>query len=219
MDKSKLHLLNKEPSIADHFLAELRDVNVQQDRMRFRRNLERLGEVFAYRISTKLDYETKGIQTPLGSCSIPLLKEYPVLATVLRAGLPFYQGFLNYFDKSENSFAGAYRVEGEGNTDVQIHFEYLVAPVLEGKVLILADPMLATGKSLVQTYKGMLRFGCPKQVHIACVIASPEGVSYIQEHIPQAEVWVGALDTCLNEQSYIVPGLGDAGDLAFGRKI
>jgi uracil phosphoribosyltransferase len=213
----RLHVVCAEPSIANHFLAELRDVNVQTDSLRFRRNLQRLGEIIAVRISEYLSYTPQAVQTPLGEAPSQLLRDFPVLATVLRAGLPFHQGFLNYFDQSPSAFAAAYRIEGTSTVRVQL--DYLSAPRLDERVLILADPMLATGRSLVQTYRAMLRFGTPRQVHIAAVIASPEGVRYVMDEIPEATLWVAAVDDQLNEQAYIVPGLGDAGDLAFGSKI
>ncbi|TVT37946.1 uracil phosphoribosyltransferase [Hymenobacter setariae] len=213
----RLHVVCAEPSIANHFLAELRDVDVQKDSLRFRRNLQRLGEIIATRISAQLSYTPQVIKTPLGEAPSQLLRDFPVLATVLRAGLPFHQGFLNYFDQSPSAFAAAYRIEG--TAQVQVQLDYLTAPRLDERVLILADPMLASGKSLVQTYRAMLRFGTPRQVHIAAVIASPEGVAYVAREIPEATLWVAAVDEKLNEQAYIIPGLGDAGDLAFGSKL
>ena len=215
--ESRLHVVCAEPSIANHFLAELRDVNVQKDSLRFRRNLQRLGEIIACRISAQLSYTPQSVRTPLGEAPSQLLRDFPVLATVLRAGLPFHQGFLNYFDQSPSAFAAAYRIEG--TAQVQVQLDYLSAPSLDERVLILADPMLASGKSLVQTYRAMLRFGTPRQVHIAAVIASPEGLAYVQREIPEATLWVAAVDSHLNEQAYIIPGLCDAGDLAFGSKI
>jgi uracil phosphoribosyltransferase len=213
----RLHVVCAEPSIANHFLAELRDVDIQKDSLRFRRNLQRLGEIIACRISAQLSYTPQAVQTPLGVAASQLLRDFPVLATVLRAGLPFHQGFLNYFDQSPSAFAAAYRIEG--TAQVQVQLDYLSAPRLDERVLVLVDPMLATGKSLVQTYRAMLRFGTPRQVHIAAVIASPEGVAYVMGEIPEATLWVAAVDEKLNEQAYIIPGLGDAGDLAFGSKI
>ena len=213
----RLHVVCAEPSIANHFLAELRDVDVQKDSLRFRRNLQRLGEIIATRISAQLSYTPQAVKTPLGEAASQLLRDFPVLATVLRAGLPFHQGFLNYFDQSPSAFAAAYRIEG--TAQVQVQLDYLSAPRLDERVLILVDPMLATGKSLVQTYRAMLRFGTPRQVHIAAVITSPEGVAYVMREIPEARLWVAAVDEKLNEQAYIIPGLGDAGDLAFGSKL
>jgi uracil phosphoribosyltransferase len=216
-ETDRLHVVCAEPSIANHFLAELRDVDIQKDSLRFRRNLQRLGEIIATRISVQLSYTPQAVRTPLGEAPSKLLRDFPVLATVLRAGLPFHQGFLNYFDQSPSAFAAAYRIEG--TAQVQVQLDYLSAPRLDERVLILVDPMLATGKSLVQTYRAMLRFGTPRQVHIAAVIASPEGVSYVMSEIPEATLWVAAVDEKLNEQAYIIPGLGDAGDLAFGSKL
>jgi uracil phosphoribosyltransferase len=214
---SRVHVVCAEPSIANHFLAELRDVEVQRDSLRFRRNLQRLGEIMAYRISSQLSYTNKTVKTPLGESSSKQLHDFPVLATVLRAGLPFHQGFLNYFDQSPSAFVAAYRIEGTAQVQVQV--DYLSAPRLDERVLILADPMLASGKSLVQTYRAMLRFGTPRQVHIAAVIASPEGVAHVTREIPEATLWVAAIDEKLNAQAYIVPGLGDAGDLSYGSKL
>ncbi|QCR24381.1 uracil phosphoribosyltransferase [Pontibacter sp. SGAir0037] len=218
MEKGILRILTETPSLANHFVAELRDVTVQSDSMRFRRNLERLGELLAYEISKTLPYTVAGVTTPLAQTQTMLLAEQPVLATVLRAGLPLYQGMLNYFDKAFSTFVGAYRVE-EAHSELQINMEYLASTNLHDKILILADPMLATGRSLVKSYQGMLRHGKPKQVHVAAAIASPEGVNFLQQEIPEANVWLGAMDERLNEQFYIVPGLGDAGDLAFGTKV
>jgi uracil phosphoribosyltransferase len=214
---ANIHVVCAEPSIANHFLAELRDKDVQKDSLRFRRNLQRLGEIIAYRISAYLSYTDQTIQTPLAETTGKLLHDFPILATVLRAGLPFHQGFLNYFDQSPSAFVAAYRIEGTAQVQVQV--DYLSAPSLDERVLILADPMLATGKSLVQTYRAMLRFGTPRQVHIAAVIASPEGLAYVAREIPEATLWVAAIDEKLNEHAYIVPGLGDAGDLSFGSKL
>lgn len=213
----RVHIVCAEPSIANHFLAELRDVHIQRDSLRFRRNLQRLGEIIAYRISSQLDYAHQTVQTPLAETEGELLQDFPVLATVLRAGLPFHQGFLNYFDQSPSAFVAAYRIEATSRVEVQV--DYLAAPRLDGRVLILADPMLATGKSLALTYRAMLRFGRPRQVHIAAVIASPEGVRHVMQEVPEAQLWLAALDDHLNEHAYIVPGLGDAGDLAYGSKL
>ena len=214
---SQVHVVCAEPSIANHFLAELRDKEKQKDSLRFRRNLQRLGEIIAYRLSHHLRYTSRPIQTPMAATTGRLLEDFPILATVLRAGLPFHQGFLNYFDQSPSAFVAAYRIEGTAQVQVQV--DYLSAPRLDGRVLVLADPMLATGKSLVQTYRAMLRFGQPRQVHIAAVIASPEGLAYVRTEIPEADIWVAAIDEKLNEQAYIIPGLGDAGDLSFGSKL
>ncbi len=201
-------------------MAELRSVSIQQDRLRFRRNLERLGELMAYEISKKLPYQNVDIQTPLGIATTQVLRQQPVLATILRAGLPFHQGFTNYFDQAENAFAGAYRGYAAGESDkFEIAMDYIVSPDLSGKVLILCDPMLATGRSLEKVYHALLRYGIPAQTHIAAVIASPEGVRHVQQQLPQCHLWLGAIDDHLNEHFYIVPGLGDSGDLAFGAKV
>ncbi|GAB4006090.1 uracil phosphoribosyltransferase [Spirosoma migulaei] len=210
----------QQPSLANQFIAELRDVSIQQDRLRFRRNLERLGELMAYEISKKLHYQNIDVQTPLGVSSTQVLRQQPVLATILRAGLPFHQGFANYFDQAENAFAGAYRGSSSSeNEEFEIAMDYIVSPDLSGKVLILCDPMLATGRSLEKVYHALLRYGIPAQTHIAAVIASPEGVRYVQQQLPQCHLWLGAVDDHLNEHFYIVPGLGDSGDLSFGAKV
>ena len=209
--------LTEENSIASYFLAQLRDQSVQQDSMRFRRNLERLGEIMAYEISKTLPFSPQKVQTPLAETTVNLPAEFPVLATVLRAGLPFHHGFLNYFDASESAFVAAYRIER--TNDLQIQVDYLTSVSLEDKILLLVDPMLATGKSLALTYQAMLRFGTPRETHIAACVASPEGIAHIQQELPNVKIWLGALDEKLNENSYIIPGLGDAGNLAYGAKI
>ncbi len=209
-----------QPSIANQYIAELRDVVIQQDRMRFRRNLERLGELMAYEISKTLSYQNATVQTPLGIAATQVLRKQPVLATIMRAGLPLHQGFLNYFDRAENAFAGAYRGYAPGEEEAfEIEMDYISSPDLSGKILILSDPMLATGRSLEKVYHALLRYGTPAQTHIAAAIASPEGVRHVQRQLPQCHLWLGAIDDHLNELSYIVPGLGDAGDLAFGEKV
>lgn len=210
--------LSDHPTIANAFLAELRDVNKQQDRLRFRRNMERIGEILAYEISKALLYETQTVETPLGSAAIPLPAQRIVLATILRAGLPFHQGMLNYFDDADNAFVAAYRREHkDGTLDIQL--DYVAAPDLEGAVLILCDPMLATGSSVKLALDHLLRFGTPAQIHIAGIIGASAGVEAIRRHSPRAKVWVAALDEELTAKSYIVPGLGDAGDLAYGSKM
>lgn len=205
-------------SIYNQFLSELRNVEVQNDRMRFRRNLQRLGELSAYEISKTIDFETVNIKTPLGISPTLLPSEQPVLATILRAGLPLQQGLLNYFDKADNCYISAYRKHStKENFDVEI--EYLASPDVSNKVVVLNDPMLASGKSMVLAYKALLKKGIPKKIHIVCVIASQEGVDFIAKHFPEnTSLWVGAIDGEMTKESYIVPGLGDAGDLAFGSK-
>ena len=211
--------LGKENSILNQFLTELRDEEIQKDSMRFRKNLERIGEIFAYEISKKLSWKTIDTTTPLGIAKTSVLAEQPVVGTILRAGLPLHQGILNYFDKAENAFIAAYRKEHtSGSFDVQL--EYTGSPDLNGKTLILCDPMLATGQSLVLTYKQLLHRGRPKHSHIVNVIASSEGVEYAKKHLPDnITFWIAAIDAELTSRSYIVPGLGDAGDLAFGIKL
>jgi uracil phosphoribosyltransferase len=213
-----VHVLSEKNSIINHFIAELRDVEIQKDRMRFRRNIERIGEIAAYEISKTMEYETKDVVTPLGIAPTPLLKELPVVGTILRAGLPLHQGVLNYFDGADNAFVSAYRKHHkDGSFDIRL--DYMSSPSLEGRILILADPMVATGSSIVVTFKEMLQGGKPKHTHIIACIASTEGVEYVKSHLPSdVTLWIGAIDEELTAQSYIVPGLGDAGDLAFGTK-
>lgn len=200
------------------FLGELRDIEIQQDPMRFRRNLERVGEVMALEISKKLDYEVREVNTPLGVADVPFLKRQPVLATILRAGLPLHQGLLNYFDRAESAFISAYRKHTTAE-DFDIHVEYMAAPSIDGKTVIISDPMLATGSSMVMVYKALLKQGRPSKVIIAAAIAAPEAIDYLKAHLPETvDIWIGALDRELTAQSYIVPGLGDAGDLAYGVK-
>lgn len=214
-----MFVLNKVNSIGNHFLAELRSAEVQKDSMRFRRNMERLGEILAYEISKSFSYSGLNIQTPLGLAREELMVDQPVLVTILRAGLPFYQGFLNYFDKAESGFIAAYRGPEKGDGSFEIKMEYMASPALEGKTLILIDPMLATGKSALLTYQSLLKHGNPSSVHIASVIASRSGVNFLKSNIPDLSLWIGAIDEEMNHKSYIIPGLGDAGDLAFGGKL
>ncbi|MPR34282.1 uracil phosphoribosyltransferase [Salmonirosea aquatica] len=213
-----MFILSHTPSIADRFLTELRDTSLQTDRMRFRRNIERVGEVLAYEISKTLTYRHETIHTPLGPARGTLLDQPLVLATILRASLPFHQGFLHLFDQAENAFVGAYRGPHAQDDTFQVEMDYIASPSLQDKTLILMDPMLATGRSLEKVYQALLQFGTPAQVHVAAVIASPEGVAHIQDRMPECRLWLGTVDSHLNEHFYIVPGLGDAGDLAFGPK-
>lgn len=212
--------LGKQNSIFNHFIREIRDVNIQKDAMRFRRNIERIGEIFAYEISQKMTYENNDITTPLGISSESLMIEKPVLATILRAGLPLHQGLLNYFDSSENCFISAFRKHNRGG-DFEIKIEYMSSPDLEGKTVILCDPMLASGSSMVLAMEALLSKGKPKHIHVVVTIASSEGIQYFKENLPfrNCTLWLGAEDKEMTAQSYIVPGLGDAGDLAFGEKI
>ncbi len=206
-------------SLISQYMTELRDVNIQKDMLRFRRNLERIGEIMAYEISKTLDYDTVDTLTPLAMAKSEVIATQVVLATIFRAGVPFHQGFLNYLDHAENAFVSAYRKYKEKeNFDVCI--EYLASPRIDGKTLILADPMLATGASMELSYRALLTKGTPAQIHVASVIASQQAVDYVAEHFPsdRTTIWIGAIDKEINSHSYIVPGLGEAGDLAYGTK-
>jgi len=212
--------LGEQNSVFNQFIAEIRDVNIQTDPLRFRKNIERIGEIFAYEISKRLDYSSRDVTTPLGIANLNLPVSFPILATILRAGLPLHQGLLNYFDKSGNAFISAYRryIDKE---DFVIEFEYIASPSLHNKIVILSDPMLATGSSLEICYKALLQKGEPKHVHLVAIIASRAGVEYVQKSLSSGNctLWVGAIDNELDAKSYIVPGLGDAGDLAYGEKL
>lgn len=211
--------LNSENSVFNTFISEIRDVSIQKDSMRFRRNCERMGEIFAYEISKKLSFQNKTITTPLGTASIQLISSKIVLATILRAGLPFHQGFLNYYDRAENGFIGAYR-KTKSDRSFTIETDYLACPNINEKTVILSDPMLASGESIRVALKVLKNRGIATHIHIAVLIASQSGIDYILKHLPNnATLWVGAVDPKLNAKSYIVPGLGDAGDLAFGVKL
>lgn len=213
-----VHLLSQGNSIINQFIAELRNVEVQSDRMRFRRNLERIGEIAAIEISRKMPYSNREVTTPLGIANVSLPSEQPVVGTILRAGLPLHQGVLNYFDHADNAFISAYRKHHKDGT-FDIRLEYISSPSLEGRILILADPMLATGASLVTTFKAILEYGKPRHTHIVAALASSQGIEFIKKNMPQeVDLWVGAIDDELTAQAYIVPGLGDAGDLAYGEK-
>lgn len=211
-------VLSEQHSVINRFISELRDVNVQNDRLRFRRNLERIGEIAAYEISKTMDYATREVTTPLGVAPMEVHAEEPVVATILRAGLPLHQGVVNYFDQADNAFISAYRKHHKDGS-FEISLEYVASPSLEGRVVILTDPMLATGQSMVMTYKAMLEKGVPSHTHVVSVIASRLGVEYVKMHLSEnITLWIGAIDEELTAQSYIVPGLGDAGDLAYGEK-
>lgn len=206
-------------SLFDQFLGEIRNVEVQHDRMRFRRNLERIGELMAFEISKHLDWKTGSVTTPLGEAELPVLQDQPVVATILRAGLPLHQGVLNYFDHADNCFISAYRMNHREDGTFDIKVEYLSSPSVEGRTVILCDPMLATGGSMVLAHKALLRKGTPKHVHVVAAIASREGLEYCERHLPKnCTIWIGGLDEELTAHAYIVPGLGDAGDLAYGSK-
>jgi len=215
----KLINLSEQHSLVTQLIAEIRDVDVQKDSMRFRRNLERIGEIFAYEISKTLTYEDRPVTTSLGTAICPVLSEQPVLATILRAGLPLHQGLLNYFDQAENTFISAYRKHHGDDDSFNVEIEYLSSPSIEGKTVILCDPMLATGSSMVLAYKAMLDRGTPLHTHVVAVIASDEGLQFTRARLPESVTyWVAAIDTELTARKYIVPGLGDAGDLAYGEK-
>lgn len=213
-----IHNLSEQNSVFSQFIAEIRDKSIQKDAMRFRRNLERIGEVLGYELSKSLSYSKQKTITPLGISESDLMDEQPVIATILRAGLPLHQGVLNYFDKAENSFVSAYRKHHKSG-EFEIHVDYLASPSIEGKTVIITDPMLATGQSMLAVYKALLQMGIPKKIHLVIAIASQEAVDFIMSKMPiNTELWVGAIDAELTAQSYIVPGLGDAGDLAYGIK-
>ncbi|WKN44429.1 uracil phosphoribosyltransferase [Tunicatimonas pelagia] len=218
MQQASLFVLAEQPSVANHFMAELRDRTRQTDRMRFRRNIERLGEILAYELSKTLPYRPESVTTPLGTADISLLTQQPVLVSILRAGLPLHWGVLNYFDQADSGFIGAYR---QNTTDgFTIQLDYQSMPSVQDRPLILIDPMLASGQTLVKVLKQISNFGIPSQIHILSVIAAPEGISLLEQEIQHLyRLWVGAIDNQLNDKSYIIPGLGDAGDLAFGNKL
>jgi uracil phosphoribosyltransferase len=210
--------LSEQHSLVSNWISELRNVEVQQDRMRFRRNLERIAEVMGYEISKKLDWEEKEITTPLGTATTKELKTQPVLATILRAGLAMHNGLLNYFDKADNAFISAYR-KHQPDGSFEISLEYMSCPEIDGRVLIISDPMIATGASLVKAIQFLKEEGDVKELHIVCAIACTVGIEYIRREVPKAIIWCGDIDDEITAKGYIVPGLGDAGDLAFGAKI
>ena len=215
-----IHKINNSNSILNKFIAEIRSVNIQTDSMRFRRNIERIGEILGYKLSKNLSYHNKNIKTPLGISPTNMIANDLVICSILRAGLPLHQGLLNYFDDAENAYISAYRYHPNNDAEFEIVVEYFASPSLEGKTLILADPMLATGNSLVAVYDAIKKYGTPKEIHLACVIGASEGIEFIENHFPKnTHLWIAAVDDVLNEKGYIVPGLGDAGDLAFGVKM
>ena len=217
----KIINFSEQNSIINTFLRELRSVDIQRDSMRFRRNIERIGEVMAYEISKTLHYETETVVTPLAPIEMDVPRDPIVLGTILRAGMPMHDGFFNYFDRAENAFISAYRqYKDDSHTEVEIVVEYMASPSIEGKVLILPDPMLATGGSMELAYTALQRNGKPSAVHFASIIASQQAVDYLQKVMPEdSTLWVAVIDPILNEHKYIVPGLGDAGDLCFGEKL
>jgi uracil phosphoribosyltransferase len=215
-----IHVLGNKSSLINQYIAEMRDIQVQKDSLRFRRNMERAGEIFAYEISKTLAWSTKEVVTTLGEARCEVLEKQPVIATILRAGLPLHQGLLNSYDRAENAFISAYRKHRkDGRFDIKV--EYVSGPSLDGKTLIISDPMLATGASMVLSCKELIRKGEPQHIHIVAILASNQGVEYIRKNMPgdNFTIWLGALDDELTAKAYIVPGLGDAGDLAFGSKL
>lgn len=214
----KIVNLGEKDSVLNRFVAELRDKNIQKDSMRFRRNIERIGEIMAYEISKDFAYSTRNIQTPLGTANMNIPDSRVVISTILRAGLPYHQGFLNYFDNAENAFVSAYR-KYKDRLNFDIHIEYIASPRLTDKTLIITDPMLATGGSMELAYEALLTKGQPSHTHVASIITSKQAIDYIRQKMPDdTTLWVAAIDNDLDEHSYIVPGLGDAGDLSFGEK-
>lgn len=215
-----IHYISENNSILNHFLAQIRDVTIQKDSMRFRKNIERIGEIMAYELSKTLDYKNIDVQTPLGIKHTSTVAEPVVLCSILRAGLALHQGFMNFFDEAENGFVSAYRHHYDNDDKFDILVEYQAAPSFEGKNLIIVDPMLATGKSIVAVLQKLHLEHQPKEIHVAVVIAAPEGIDYLEKNLPSTcHLWVAALDEKLNDKNYIIPGLGDAGDLAYGSKL
>ena len=215
-----VHQLNTQNSILNTFLSEIRDENIQKDTMRFRRNIERIGEILGYELSKELNYREQITTTPLGDKNIQIIDNSIVLCSILRAGLPLHQGLQNYFDKAENAYISAYRHHPNNDDEFEIVVEYFASPSLENKTLLLADPMLATGNSLIAVLEALKKNGTPKEIHLVCVIGATEGIEFIKNHFPEnTHLWIAAIDDELNEKGYIIPGLGDAGDLAFGQKL
>ena len=215
-----LHHVSKQNSILNKFIAEIRDKNIQKDSLRFRTNIERMGEIISYELSKTLNYKSKDITTPLGVKQMKVLDDQVVLASILRAGLPLHMGVLHIFDDAENAFISAYRYHADNGNDFSIQVDYVATPGIENKVLVLVDPMLATGQSLVAVYEKLLQFGKPKQLHIISIIGSQQGMDYIAQKLPEdTHLWIADFDAKLNDKGYIVPGLGDAGDLAYGKKL
>ena len=215
-----IHHIGENNSILNKFISEIRDCEIQKDSLRFRRNIERIGEILGYELSKNLSFSTSDVKTPLGIKKMNLPQKDIVLCSILRAGLPLHQGLLNYFDAVENAFISAYRHHPKKNEEFEIVVEYFASPSIENKTLLLADPMLATGQSLVAVYEAIKKQGTPKEIHIIAVIGSTVGVEFIKKNFPEnTHLWIAAVDDVLNDKGYIVPGLGDAGDLAFGTKL
>ena len=213
-----VHDLSKGNSLVNQYISEIRDVNIQSDRLRFRRNMERIGEIIGYEISKHLEWEEEEITTPLGTANCKRLIQQPVLATILRAGLVLHQGLLNYFDHADNAFVAAYRKHDKDGS-FKIHLEYVTCPPLSNRTLIISDPMLASGASLVMTIKELMAEGKPKHIHVVTAIACSIGIDHVKRNLPNVSIWAGAIDEELTAKAYIVPGLGDAGDLAYGEKV
>ncbi|MEY2923734.1 MAG: hypothetical protein RLZZ337_274 [Bacteroidota bacterium] len=213
-----IHILSQQSSIVSEFLRELRDKDIQKDRAKFRNNIERIGQIAAYELSKELEYGIHFTQSPLGIAQVKKLKEQPIIATILRAGLPLQKGISDMFDQADLAYISAYR-KHTSETDFNIILEYVATPDINERVLIICDPMLATGRSLVQTYEAFMERGTPKKVYLVSVIGSQQGVDYVTKHIPNADLWIGVIDEKLDKHGYIVPGLGDAGDLSFGEKL
>ncbi|MDA9320019.1 uracil phosphoribosyltransferase [Bacteroidia bacterium] len=216
--RSVIHILSKEFSLVSEFLRELRDKDIQQDRARFRKNIERIGQIAAYEISKKMKSDIHFTTTPLGVAKVKKLKEQPIVATILRAGLPLQRGINDMFDQADLAYISAYR-KHTTDTEFEIVLEYVATPDINNRILIICDPMLATGQSLVQTYEAFLKKGKPSKVYLVSVIGSQQGVDYVTANIRNADLWIGVIDETLDESGYIVPGLGDAGDLSFGEKL
>ena len=215
-----IHNISEQNSILNTFISEIRNVTIQKDRMRFRRNIERVGEILGYEMSKVLNYKPENIETPLGTTAVNLIENNIVLCSILRAGVPLHNGLLNYFDTAESAFISAYRHHKYNTEAFDIIVEYLACPNLENKTLILADPMLATGQSMVATLDALKPYGTPKEIHLVSVIAAKEGIDFVEKHFENAtHLWVATVDEKLNSKGYILPGLGDAGDLAFGEKL
>ena len=212
---------SEQNTVINQYMSELRDKSYQRNRLLFRNNIERIGQMMAYELSKTLEYKPKTVTTPLGTLDINLPKDDMVIATVLRAGLPFHQGFLNVFDKAENAFVSAYRMyTNREHTEVGVHTEYMAAPSVKGKTLVVVDPMLATGGSMVAAIEALHKNGKPHKIHVCCVIAAPEGIEFVKQYLPEdSYIWCAAIDPGMNENKYIVPGFGDCGDLCFGEKL
>lgn len=215
-----IHHLSESNTVLNKFIAEIRDATIQKDSLRFRRNIERIGEILSYELSKELSYTNKSVRTPLGSKDMNLISSDLVVCSILRAGLPLHQGLLNYFDDAENAFISAYRHHPNNDAEFEIVVEYFAAPAIENKTVLLADPMLATGRSLMAVYEAIKKQGTPKEIHIVAVIGATEGIDFIKDQFPKnTHLWIATIDDELNDKGYIVPGLGDAGDLAFGSKL